>query len=315
MIATLTLNPAIDLTVTLDALVPGTVHRARAVRADAGGKGVNVAACLADWGLPVSAFGLLGAGNDGAFRDLFARKGIVDKFVRCPGETRTNVKLLDAARGDTTDVNLPGLAVPDGALARVADALDGHVPPGGLAVLAGSLPGGLPADAYAQLTARLRARDLRVVLDASGPALAAALAAGPAALPFAVKPNRHELEDWAGRPLPDLAAVAAAAEDLRRRGIPLVVVSLGAEGALFVTQAAPLHARAPAVRMASTVGAGDALVAGLTAALAAGEDLAGTARLALAFAAGKLSREGANLPARAEVEALAATIRVAPLAP
>ena len=309
-IVTLTLNPAIDETVTLDALRPGEVHRASAVRVDAGGKGVNVACCLADWGLPVAATGVLGQDNAAPFNELLAAKGIDDRFVWIPGETRTNLKLLDAGTGATTDINLPGLAVSAGHLATVRAVLRELVEAGGLAVLAGSLPAGLPVDLYATLSRELKARGARVVLDASGKALAAALAAEPDALPYAIKPNRHELEEWAGRPLPGIASVAGAATALRERGIPLVVVSLGPEGALFVWEGGVLHARAPAIRVASTVGAGDALVAGLVAGLHAGLDMPGTARLALAFAAGKLARPGANLPGRSLVEGIAETIRV-----
>jgi len=311
-LVTLTLNPAIDQTVILDALAPGHVHRARAVRRHAGGKGVNVACCLADWGLPVAVTGLLGADNDAAFREVFSAKGIADRFVRVPGETRTNLKLLAVGTGDTTDINLPGLPA-GGAFEAARHELLQIAERGSLVVLAGSLPEGTPPDAYAGLTARLNAAGARVVLDASGPALTAALAAPPDALPYAIKPNQHELEEWAGRSLPTLGAVRAAAEDLRARGIPLVVVSLGAEGALFLNEAGAVHASPPPTAIASTVGAGDALVAGLVAALAAGLDLPATARLALAFAAAKLTREGANLPPRPEVKRIIETVRVVPV--
>ncbi|MEH3147318.1 MAG: 1-phosphofructokinase [Methylobacterium frigidaeris] len=311
-VVTLTLNPAVDLTVTLDRLEPGSVHRAREARADAGGKGLNVARCLADWGVPVAACGLLGRDNAGPFEAVLAQKGIADRLIRVAGETRTNLKLLDRASGDTTDVNLPGLAAGPADLAAVAATLADLAAPGSLAVLAGSLPAGLAPETYADLTATLKARGARVVLDASGPALAAALAAET--LPDLVKPNRHELEEWAGARLASRAAVTEAARGLHRRGIALVVVSLGAEGALFVAGGEAWHAHPPAIPVASTVGAGDALVAGLVAGLHAGLPLPDTARLALAFAAGKLTRPGANLPDRAAVEALAASIRIEPVA-
>ncbi|WCS25535.1 1-phosphofructokinase [Methylobacterium sp. NMS14P] len=312
-LVTLTLNPAIDQTVVLDALVPGTVHRARAVRSHAGGKGVNVACCLADWGLPVTATGILGADNAAPFTELLAEKGVADRFLRVPGETRTNLKLLDRRTGDTTDINLPGLTVAADALGAARAALLDHAAGDAWVVLAGSLPGALPVDTYAELAARLKARGARVVLDASGPPLAAALAAGPDARPYAVKPNRHELEEWAGRALPTDAAVRAAAVQLRDLGIPVVVVSLGAEGALFLTVAGAVRARAPGIDVASTVGAGDALVAGLMAALAGGLDPDRTARMAVAFAAGKLTQAGASLPPRADVEALMRAVRTEPL--
>lgn len=307
-IVTVTLNPAIDQTVTLDALVPGRVHRARAVRSDAGGKGVNVASCLADWGSKVSATGILGSDNATPFEALFARKGIDDRFAWIPGETRSNLKLLDAATNETTDINLPGLAATAGALDTIRAVLRQVAMEGSLVVLAGSLPGGLGVETYATLTQLLTARGVRVVLDVSGPALTAALASDH--LPAVIKPNRQELADWAGRPLDTLPKVVATARGLAARGIPLVVVSLGGDGALFVTRDEALLAHPPPTEVSSTVGAGDALVAGLVAGLHAGLPLAETARLALAFAAGKLTQPGANLPSRGTILAIVETVRI-----
>lgn len=307
-VVTVTLNPAIDQTITVDALRPGAVHRARAVRHNAGGKGVNVASCLADWGIPVIATGLLGSANDGPFKALFTAKAITDAFLRRPGETRTNVKIADLASGDTTDINLPGPTADADALERVRNDLRGLIEPGTLVLLAGSLPDGAPGDAYATLTADLAARGARVVLDGSGAALDAALAAP--ILPFCIKPNRHELEGWAGRPLPDTADLLTAARDLQQRGVGVVVVSLGADGALFVSDGQALRGRLPPVNALSTVGAGDAMVAGLIAAFQADGPLEEVARLSIAFAVGKLGRFGPNLPDAATVRALAAQVEL-----
>lgn len=307
-IVTVTLNPALDQTVVLDALKPGRVHRARSVRSDAGGKGVNVASCLADWGLKVSATGILGSDNATAFEALFARKGIDDRFAWIPGETRTNLKLLDAETGATTDINLPGLASTPGAYATVQAVLRQVAGEESLVVLAGSLPLALRPETYADLIRLLKERGARVVLDVSGDALTEALASD--VLPDVIKPNIEELAEWAGRPLDGLAQVRDAAHALVARGIPLVVVSMGADGALFVSRDEALHAHPPGTQVASTVGAGDALVAGLVAGLHAGLPLSEVARLALAFAAGKLGLPGANLPSRGTILALVETVRI-----
>ena len=111
-------HPAIDLTVAVDRFVVGAVQRAAAAVFNCGGKGVNVAGCLADWGARVAATGVLGHSNDGAFADFFAGKAIADRFVRIGGETRTNIKIADRASGETTDVNLPGLTVSDSSSTR-----------------------------------------------------------------------------------------------------------------------------------------------------------------------------------------------------
>ncbi|HXP97810.1 MAG TPA: 1-phosphofructokinase [Telmatospirillum sp.] len=308
-IITVTLNPAIDETITLDDLHPGQVHRARSVRFNAGGKGVNVASCLADWGLPVIATGVLGDANDSVFKTLFAAKRITDRFSRTTGDTRVNIKLVHNA--DTTDINLPGLRLTPDKLSELTDTVLGLAGSDSLVVLGGSVPAGLSDGLYRELIAALATRGARVLLDTSGAPLTAALGDQARHLPDCVKPNRAELEAWIGHPLPDMASVAVAARALVARGIPLVVVSLGEKGALFATDAQVLLATSPVVACASTVGAGDAMVAGIVAALHEKAPLEDIARLATAFAVGKLGLPGPNLPSRAEIEARAAKVHIA----
>jgi 1-phosphofructokinase len=307
-IVTVTLNAAIDQTIEVSHLVRGKVNRAGKVRSDAGGKGVNVASCLADWGSHGVVTGILGRENAAIFEELFAKKHLDDRFLRMAGPTRTNIKVVDD--GETTDINLPGLNVSEADLHAVMEAVKGATSEGGIAVLAGSLPEGCESAHYARYLAELPSRGLKVVLDASGPPLASALAGS--VLPFAVKPNRHELAEWAGEPLEDEASLLAAARRLHERGVALVVVSRGAEGALFVS--------AEGVRSASfslepkfvatTVGAGDAMVAGIVAGLCEGADLSTIARISTAFAVAKLGTVGAHLPARAVVLDIASRIDV-----
>lgn len=310
-IVTVTLNPAIDQTIVVDRLTLGAVHRARSSQSNAGGKGVNVAGCLADWGASVIVTGVLGRDNAAPFEAFFASKRIDDRFIRAPGETRTNIKIADLASADTTDVNLPGLAVDAATRSAVDATLRRVVGPGTLVVVAGSLPAGMEADTLADVVDDLAGRGARVVLDTSGEPLRRALAPGRR-LPHCIKPNRAELEDLVGRPLVGEADLLTAARELVARGIALVVVSRGADGALFVTATRALVGRLPPVAALSTVGAGDAMVAGLVAGLAEGADLDRIARLAVAFAAAKLAGVGPNLPSIAAVEDLAARVTLAP---
>jgi 1-phosphofructokinase len=309
-IVTITLNPAVDLTIEVGGLVPGGVNRAEQAQVNAGGKGVNVAACAADWGGQITATGVLGRGNDGAFVELFAVKGITDRFIRVSGDTRTNIKIADTASGDTTDLNTPGLTVDAEHLDRVAAVALEAAKAGAIVVVGGSLPSGLDPDALVSLVAGLNDAGAKVVADTSGAPLKALLSATGKSLPFAVKPNRHELEELLGRPLPTLEALVGAAQDIVGRGVRLVVVSCGEEGALFVTADEKLTARLPVVEALSTVGAGDAMVAGITTALAEDKPLEAMARQAVAFAAAKLARVGPHLPERTVVEALAARAEI-----
>ncbi|MDK9697391.1 MAG: 1-phosphofructokinase [Siculibacillus sp.] len=312
-IVTVTLNPAIDRTVAVDRLTLGAVHRARSSLSNAGGKGVNVAGCLADWGLRPIVTGILGRDNAAPFEAFFAAKGIDDRFVRAAGETRTNIKIADLATGETTDLNLPGLHVSTATYDAVWETLRAVVRPTTLVVVAGSLPENLPVVTLAALVSDLTRLGARVVLDTSGEPLARALAPEVRHLPFAVKPNRAELEDFAGRPLAGEAEIAAAARALVERGLGLVVVSRGADGAIFVTAEAALTARLPPVTALSTVGAGDAMVAGMVAGLAEAAPLERIARLGVAFAAAKLADVGPNLPSVAAVRELAAAVTLRPV--
>ncbi|KAL0580231.1 hypothetical protein ABG067_008574, partial [Albugo candida] len=142
-----------------------------------------------------------------------------------------------------------------------------------------------------------------ILLDTSGEPLKCALDA--AVLPNIIKPNREELAHWLGAPIPDRATLIAAADALRRRGVDLVVVSMGEEGALFVSEDGVVSASLGLDGVASTVGAGDAMVAGLAAAVNEGAALERTARLATAFAVAKLGMVGPNLPSLSVVHALA----------
>lgn len=304
------LNPAIDLTVAIDRLQPGQVHRARSAHAIAGGKGINVAACLADAGIATAALGVLGAGNAHLFETLFATRGIDDRCLRVPGDTRTNLKLVAADSGDTTDINLPGLPLAAAELHAVGARLAELLRPGLPVVLTGSLPAGLADDSWRRLQAQAAAAGARVLLDTSGAPLREALAAPRAQLPFAIKPNRHELEDWAGTPLRATAELLAATRALLASGIALVVVSLGTEGALFVRGEQALLAHPPQLEGGSSVGAGDAMVAGLVAALLADADLATCARQATAFAVATLGSGAARRLPRDQVAGIAAAVRI-----
>lgn len=307
-VLTVTLNPALDQTILLEHLRVGEVNRAQMVMLHAGGKGVNVAACLADWApKDVSATGILGAENQAVFTALFKKKSIFDGFVRIPGETRTNIKL--SHDGDTTDINLPGFEVTPAIIDQLLETTARLIIPGGLVLLAGSLPKGVTPTIYNLLMDQAVAHGARVCVDSSGAALKAALN-GPV-LPYAIKPNRAELEDFIGQKIVNDAALIRAAKGLNQRGVALVVVSLGAEGALFVAAQGVMRARLAPMRVASTVGAGDAMMAGIITSLR--EDAAGLeriARLGTAFAAGKLAHPGANLPPRQEVEALASQVQI-----
>ncbi|HEY0606281.1 MAG TPA: 1-phosphofructokinase [Herpetosiphonaceae bacterium] len=308
-IATVTLNPAIDQTVMVDNFTPNAVNRAQSLQLDAGGKGVNVASFLADYGLSVAVTGFLGKDNPQVFEQHFARKRIDDRFVRIPGLTRTGIKVVDQTRRQTTDINLPGLTPSETELDRLHETINELAIDHDCFVLAGKLPPGVPDTIYADLIRRLKTQGKRVVLDTSQ----AALREGAQAGPTIVKPNIDELQQLVDRPLNDLAEIEAAAKQLLKSGIRLVVVSMGERGALFVDRQNALVAIPPQVEVQSTVGAGDAMVAGLIAGQTAALSLAECARLATAFSVGTITRIGAHLPPLDVLESYRQQVTTQPL--
>jgi 1-phosphofructokinase len=297
-IVTVTANPALDQTIWVPGFRAGEVNRVDREVVTAGGKGVNVAAFLRALDFEVAATGFLGAANAGFFEAFFAAREIEDRFVRVPDTTRTGVKVVDEQAGTTTDINYPGFLVEPAHVAELERVVGELTAPGAWVVLAGSLPRGAPPDAYERLVEVVHAGGGLVALDTSGPALVEALTAGP----DLIKPNREELEELVARPLEGRAAIVEAARQLVRDGIGMVVVSMGAEGAVFVRGSDAVFARPPKVTVQSTVGAGDAMVSGTVTGLVRGLPTAEVAPLATACSAVKIARVGPELDAAAVQE-------------
>ncbi len=305
-IATVTLNPAIDQTVRVDGFQTNTVNRGQTMQFDAGGKGVNVASFLADYGYATAVTGFLGQENADIFEQLFARKRIEDHFVRIPGRTRIGVKIVDEANQQTTDINMPGLLPSPEAISALLETIEQLAASCDWFALSGNLPLGVPATIYATIIARLKRHGRQVALDTSGEALREGVLAGPTI----AKPNVDELQQLTGLSLTDEVALEQAARQLLAGDIQLVVISMGERGALFVDHSTSLVAVPPTVQVKSTVGAGDAMVAGLIAGQAQGLSLPDCARLATAFSLGAITRVGHSLPASEVLQAYVQQVSV-----
>ena len=297
-VATLTTNPAIDQTVTLDHLIVGKVNRCHSMRFDAGGKGVNVALRLADYGVPVVATGFLGEQNTALFEQTFSRKGIEDRFVRTAGETRVNVKIIDVAEQQTTDINASGVKPNADDVAALMVQLDQMADECEWFILGGRLQDNLPADSYAQMITRVKAKGCKVILDTSGEALRLGLAAGP----DVIKPNIDELSELVGKPLKGIGQVLVSARALLNDKTQLIVVSMGGDGAMFVRDHEALIARPPKVDVKSTVGAGDAMVAGMVAGFCQNLPLGECASLGTAFSLSAITNFIRDLPPKDVLE-------------
>ncbi|MEU8539322.1 1-phosphofructokinase family hexose kinase [Streptomyces sp. NPDC048717] len=269
MILTVTLNTALDLTYRVPALVPHASHRVETVLERPGGKGLNVARVLGALGHDAVVTGFAGGPTGALLRELLATStadspGTVhDALVPTAGATRRTVAVVDAASGDTTQLNEPGPTIAPAEwaafTARFTELLDGAR----AVALCGSLPPGIHVGAYADLVRLSRAAGVPVLLDTSGEPLRR----GIAARPDVVKPNTEELAGITGTRDPLRATL-----DARRRGAHAVVTSLGPEGLLAATPDGVWQAAPPSPVRGNPSGAGDSAVAALLAGLVDGAD-------------------------------------------
>ena len=310
MLHTVTLNPALDKTAVVENFTVDAVNRITGLREDPGGKGINVSKVAHELGHESVAHVVLAGQTGKKISDALAHMGIETRVFEVTGETRTILKIVDPSLKTNTDVNEPGPIVGSEQFADFARALTDWVARGDVVVLAGSLPKGLAPEAYALLVASLRSLGAKVFLDADGEPLRLALKARP----YLIKPNDHELAGLVGHELPSVADIAQAAKDLVAGGIERVVVSMGGEGALFVTADAALLAKAPKVKVGSTVGAGDSVVAALACAEISGIPLEEAARLAVATGSANVMCSGTQAASREAVEALLPQVTLEPLA-
>ena len=307
-ILTLTLNPALDLTVRLARLEPGEVNRSETMLTHAAGKGVNVAQVLADLGHHVTVGGFLGEDNPQAFEALIARRGFADAFIRVPGETRSNIKIAELG-GRVTDINAPGLQVSEQAQQALLNQLMLIAPGHDAVVVAGSLPRGVSPLWFQGLLVQLKNLGLKVALDTSGEALRAGLKASP----WLIKPNTEELAEALDCPTDSVDQQAQAAERLHAEGIEHVVISHGADGVNWFSPGTALHATPPQVSVASTVGAGDSLLAGMLHGLLSFDVPETTLRRATAIAAMAVTQIGFGISDDAQLARLESGVHVRPL--
>jgi 1-phosphofructokinase len=266
-VVTVTPNPSLDRTLEVEALDRGEVVRAHAVHLDPGGKGVNVSRALVANGHPSRAVLPLGGFEGAHLASLLEELGIEVASVTIGEPIRSNISVVEPD-GAVTKLNTPGPSLTDpeveALLERTVAASEGARWVAGC----GALPPGAPDDLYAQLVTAVRGVGVRVAIDTSGAALGSVLAAGPDLL----KPNEAELAEVVGGALVTLGDVVAAADKLRSYGVRSVLVSLGPNGAVLVDDAGALHGENGTVVPRSTVGAGDALLAGFLAAGGEGPD-------------------------------------------
>lgn len=290
-VITLVLNPSIDKTITVGNFVPYGLNRVIKTRLDPGGKGINVAKVLKNFGVDVTVFGLIAGSQGNLLLDFLQGAGIQADFLQNPGETRTNLKIFDEDINKTTEINETGFHVSPDALITLKQKFKQIIKDASVIVFSGSLPPGVPVDFYASCISIAKAEGLMTVLDADSKALAE----GIKAVPFAVKPNIQELELLSGHSFTNRSEIVAAVKELIETGIEIVIVSMGPDGAIVADQHEVFKVDSWDVAVKSATGAGDSMVASLVYSILKKDSLYDIAKITTAAGTITASKEGTQI--------------------
>lgn len=306
MIVTVTLNPALDKTANVDTILPGQINRLRDVCLQTGGKGINVSRMILALGGMSTAVGFAGGASGDLLLRMMHEQAISTDFVITNAITRENIKITDHA-GITTEFNEPGQPVTVHEIEFLTAKMLYRGRRGSYFVLAGSLPEDSPSTVYRDIIEKLKNTKSTILLDTAGDALSDSINAGVDVL----KVNRQEfcvflgLPENAGEPL-----LYEGAMGLCARGLSLVVVTLGRDGAMFVTREQSYRAYVPAVPVKSTTGAGDCVMGGIALGLEKEMPLLEMARLATAASVCSVMLPGTAMPNQNQVGEMMKQIRM-----
>lgn len=288
MITTITLNPAIDRTIVVNGLEIGQVNRIIHAREDIGGKGINVTKILNQLNDSTKALGFIGTYNKKRVYELLDQEGISYQFIEIEANTRINTKLVDAASKLTTDLNDLGFSIDAEQYEVFKEHLMTQAQNSDYMVFSGSIPIGLSKTTYSQLISIVKDKTL-TVLDAEGEMLIAGIKAGP----FLIKPNIHELEAaYNVQLVNENDIIKLSREIINQYGVKMILVSMGGDGSLLITNNEVLKAEPIKVDVKSTVGAGDSMLAGMVHGIANGLSLEESLKIAAACGTLAVIQEG-----------------------
>jgi 1-phosphofructokinase len=300
MIITVTMNPAIDKTIMIDKLIQGGLNRISTSLTDAGGKGINVSKTIKALNGETIATGFLGRSGSQIILDCLSSLEIKQDFILVDGETRVNTKVAEAD-GKITEFNEMGPQITEDQVNQLLNKLISYATRDSLFVFAGNIPRGVNKNIYAVMTKAVKDRGSKVFMDADGELFKY----GVEAVPDFVKPNDIELAQYFNcKHEPEDKEFIIFGKTLLRKGISLVVISKGSKGALFINREQVISCKSMPVKVLSTVGAGDAMVAALCYAAQTEMPFLEGYKLSMAVAAGAVMTPGTKPPCREMVEEL-----------
>lgn len=301
-VLTITMNPALDLSTSVDHVVPGPKLRCEPLRSDPGGGGINVSRAVARLGGETAAVYTSGSRRGDELSEALQREGVSIRPVPVEAPTRRSFAVRERESGNQFRITPPGADLRAEEWPRCLEAIDEALGEAGLVVASGSLPGGVPEDFYGRVAQRCGSRDVPMILDTSGPPLRAAIAMGNI---FLAKPNMGELSSLHGAEIRTEEEQEQAARRLiHDYRVRAVVVSLGAGGAVLCTGDRIERLRAPTVPQRSKVGAGDSMVGAMAVKLASGSSVREAVLYGLAAGSAAVMTPGTELCRREDVDNL-----------
>lgn len=306
MIATVTFNPTLDKSVTVDGLVVDETNRWTSFRRDPGGKGINVSRVVHEMGAETIAYGFIGGIDGDILKQLLQQQGVPFDFTQIKGEIRSNFIITDLQTRRQTRIDAPGPLISKEEMEDLVGKIKNIQPKPDFLVLAGSVPPGIPDDIYRQLIDDARNRGIKTALDSDD----AWLREGIKARPNIIKPNVHEAEELLGVKLKNERSIVKAVNSLLDQGIEIVAISRGKDPLIISDGKKVLKLTPPQVEVNSTVGAGDSAIAGLVMKLSQGASFEEAARLAVAAGAATALTPGVELCHREDVARLLPLVKV-----
>lgn len=309
-IVTVTLNPCMDRTITIPKSIEiGGTHRVEKRREELSGKGLNVSYLLKNWNVDTKCVGLDFKGSDCIVQTTLDKLDIPNQLLAVGGQVRCNIKVFDEQGRTMTEFNEKGFPVSAEDYNRFVQQIDTlmeEMTESDMLVLTGSVPPGVPADAYKDLVEKAKKYGIRTVLDASGDLIKQ----GVKGIPFAMKPNKEELETLLGYKPKETADVIEACQKLLDMGIQYVCVTLGEKGAILVCKDGAYKAEPLKLDVKGIQGAGDSVVAGMCVAISEGKDSETILRYAMAAAGGSLLLEGTQMCRLEDFEKLLPQVQI-----
>jgi len=306
MIVTVSLNPALDKTLFVDSFAVDAVNRVLGSRMDAGGKSINVAKIINAMGGDTLATGIIGGSSGKFIQSQLDSMGIRHDFVVTDAATRTNLKISDRTHRTMTELNERGEPVTEELLRKVWEKIESLVSSGDVVVISGANPPGMGDEVLADWITRLKDMGIAVALDTVG----APMQLGIRAKPNVIKPNLSELSELFGEQLHYLRDVIAAARSIVQQGVDTVIISMGADGALFVTKDQILRCPGLHVPICSTVGSGDAMLGAVLHSMQQGCTLEDTARWGMAAGSANVMCDGSQTPCMEQIRELFGQVQV-----